>query len=228
MAFPATFADLQANIAKKLRLDTTNTAEVAWLKDQINAIYAQVVVECEANQLFEQTTLTANTASYSLSAAISRVNAIILTPADQTQPLRPLERVSLDTLLERRQGAPVGSPTMYALAGLSQLEFSPIPDAADVLTIWFTALPTPLSVGTDVPILEEPYSSKLIEYGVLAEGADFKLDPRRDEYRALFQDWLARYRIHLRRRAGGVAEQIPLYRRGFRQHDPSQDLAYRW
>lgn len=224
MSYPSQFLDLQNAVIAKLRLDPTS--DRAKVRDWINQVYVQAVVETGSNQTYQSTTLTAGTSTYTLPTAIFEIDQIVLTPSDQSTPNRPLELVTLATLLDRRSGGPVGSPACYAMVGDDQFEVSPIPTAADTLTFWYTAQPTPLSADSDVPDLSEPYASKLLEYGALAEGADFKMDPRMDEYRALFEQWQGKYRRHLRRKQGGVATQIPRYRARLPAHSPSQDMGW--
>jgi hypothetical protein len=45
MAFPSTFADLQAAVIAKTRLDPANTADVTKVKDWINQAYYRIVLE---------------------------------------------------------------------------------------------------------------------------------------------------------------------------------------
>ena len=176
-------------------------------------------------------TLTAGTASYTLSSSIARIKEMYVTPvgAQQTQPL---QLTTLDYILRRRQSTggtavATGYTSHYALLGINDLELFPTPQAADVLTIWYVALPTALSAGTDVPILQEPYASKVLEYGALAEAADFKGDPAEQEYRGLYEQWLQRYRAHLNRKRGTQPGQFQVFPgRSYPPHDPSRDVCW--
>jgi hypothetical protein len=228
MAYQATFVDLQTSVADKLRLDIVNDAAMlARVKVWINQVYMQACTETQGKETFCQLTLTAGVSSYTMPSDVWEINQMVLTPASDSVPGGPLECVTLGDLLTRRAGSPSGSPTCYAMVGETDYEVSPIPDAADTLTVWYVAKPSKLITDTDTPFLPEPYGSKLIEYGALAEGADYKLDPRREEYRQIYEQWLARYRIHLRRRGGGVALQIPRYRQtSLVPHTPSTDTRY--
>jgi hypothetical protein len=68
--------------------------------------------------------------------------------------------------------------------------------------MYYSYLPTALAVDTDTSVLPEPFGSKLLEYGALAEAADYVGDPDHDRYRTLYESWLAKLRIHLNRRRG--------------------------
>lgn len=174
-------------------------------------------------------TLTANTASYTLSSTIFRIKEMYVTPAGGVQS-QPLQRTTLDYILRKRQAGggqatATGYTTHYALVGLNDFEVYPTPNSADVLTIWYVGLPTALSANTDVPILQEPYASKLLEYGALAEAADLKGDPSEQEYRQLYELWKGKYRAHLTRKQGSQPGQFLMFPGStFPPHDPSTDI----
>lgn len=151
-----------------------------------------------------------------------------VTPVGQVQS-QPIELTTLDYILRRRQGTSstntaFGYITHYALEGYNKLELYPTPQNADVLTIYYVALPTALSGDTDVPILVEPYASKVLEYGALAEAADFKGDPAEQEYRAMYAQWMAKLQQHLVRKRGAQPGQFKIWRDvNTAVHDPSTD-----
>lgn len=215
-----------------MRLDATN--DTTKVHDWINQVYAQVCVETEANVKSTTATLTAGTASYTLSTLASgviRLKEMYVTPVGGSQS-SPLQLTTLDYILRRRQGsggtaAATGYVTHYALSGLDNLELYPTPQSADTLSIWYVALPTALSANSDVPILPEPYASKLLEYGTLAEAADWKGDPSESEYRQLFQQWKMQFRSHLTRRMGGQPGQFRVFPgNAYPPHDPSTDIGF--
>ena len=173
-------------------------------------------------------TLTAQQYSYTLPSAVHEIKGMFVTPVNgvQSQPLIP---ISLDEIIRRRQAAggtsqPYGQTTHYCLLGMTEFEVWPTPQTADTITIYYSALPTPLSAGTDVPILPEPYASKLIEFGVLMEAADFVKDPFGYlAYAGQYDQWLQDFRAYLNRK--GPRQQtfeIPPFRR-YPPHDPSVD-----
>lgn len=227
MAYPSTFSDLQNIVIAKLRLDSIN--DLTKVKDAINAVYAQACLETDLNVNGTVTqTLTANQSSYTLDPNVVRIKEMTTTPVGSTVSA-PLQLTSLDYILRRRQASAGTSPnvgyvTHYALVGLNDLELYPTPQSADTLTIYCTKAPTVLSNGTDVPILPEPFASKVLEYGTLAEMADLKGDPSEQEYRGLYEDWKARLRAHLNRRRGAQPGQFQIWNgQVFPPHDPSTD-----
>jgi hypothetical protein len=227
MAFPSTFADLKSSVITKLRLDATNDA--AKVSDWLNQVYADVCVETEASIATTTLNMVAGTSSYTLPTAVMRIKSMYVTPVNGAQ-LWPLRQTTLDYILRRRVSGgglstATGSPTEYALLGLTKLEVYPTPSAADVVTIYHVALPTALSSAGDIPILQEPWGSKLLEYGACAEAADWKGDPSEQEYRQLFEVWKQKFRAHLTRRQGGQPGQFRIFPGGsFPPHDPSTDL----
>lgn len=228
MAFPSTFADIKNAVIAKTRLDATNDASK--VSDWVNQVYADVCVMTEANVVTGTMALTANVASYTLPSAVLRLKEMYVTPVGTIQSA-PLTLTSLDDILTKRRssgGAVLGGYiTHYALLGINDFEVYPTPSAADVLTLWYVALPTALSADSDVPILQEPFASKLLEYGACAEAADWRGDPQEAEYRQLYDLWLQKFRAHLTRKMGGQAGQFQLYpQRQFPPHDPSTDLPY--
>lgn len=209
----------------KARLDAT--ADLAKVKDWINQAYARACVETEANQTFGTMSFTADVSSYTFPSEVVRIKSMYVTPTGGTASV-PIRQTTLDFILRSRTAAAFsasGYVTHYALLGINDFEVYPTPSAADTLTIWYVSLPTPLSASNEVPILQEPYASKLLEYGALAEAADFKGDPSDQEYRSLFEDWLRRYRSQITRKAGAQPGQFnffPAYT--FPPHDPSTDV----
>jgi hypothetical protein len=209
-----------------VRLDATN--DLTKTKDWINQVYASVVVETEASVTTTTLNMVAGTSTYTLPAAISRIKEMYVTPVNGAQ-LWPLRQTTLDYILRRRvagggASTATGSATHYALLGLTDLEVYPTPSAADVVTIYHTALPTALTANGDIPILQEPWV-KLLEYGACAEAADWKGDPGEQEYRQLLEVGKQKFRAHLTRRQGGQPGQFRIFPgSSFPPHDPSTDL----
>lgn len=174
--------------------------------------------------------MVANQATYTLPSTIARIKEMYVTPVGGLAS-GPILMTTLDEILTRRRalgGATLGGYiTHYALLGSNDLEMYPTPASADVVTIYYVGLPTALSSGTDVPVIQEPWASKLLEYGALAEAADWKGDPSEQEYRQLFEVWKQKYRGHLTRKMGAQPGQFNFFpSRPFRPHDPSTDLGF--
>lgn len=211
MAFPSTFLDLQAAVITKARLDTT--ADTAKVKDWINQVYYQVVVETEASVTSTTISMVNGTSRYTLAATIARLKTLYVTPVGQTRPQPPMKRTTLEDIISRRQDSgatAVGGvwPTHYTLQGINTLEVWPTPAGVDVITAYYAAFPTALSANGDVPILEEPYASKLLEYGALGQAGDWKGDPATAEWQGQFSDWFARYLQHLELKKGDIPGQF--------------------
>lgn len=212
MAFPSTFLDLQNAVIVKARLDPVN--DLPKVKDWLNQVYTQVCVETEAVVTFATMNLIAGTASYTFPTGVARIKTMFVTPAGATSVLQqpPMTRTTLDDILVRRQ---TGGATQqgslycsrYAVVGINDFEVWPTPAAVDVLTVYYAGFPTPLAAATDVPIIEEPYASKLLEYGALAQAGDFKGDPATTEWAGELDQWMGRYLNHLDKKQGDIPAQ---------------------
>jgi hypothetical protein len=230
MAFPSTFADLQAAVIAKTRLDPNNAADVSKVKDWINQTYSRVCLETEAIQASTTQTLTPNVNQYALSATIQRMKYMVAQQAGQTFYGPPLRLTSLDEILWRRKssGGGVitnGTATHYAFSAPNFIDVWPTPGAADTLLIYYVAAPPVLTNGTDVPQIDEPYASKLLEYGALMEAADYIKDVMSSYiYPQTFTDWLMRFRQHLSRSQGTQSLDFRLPAGNWLPHDNSTDI----
>ena len=231
MAYPSTFVDIQNSVIAKARLSSTN--DLSKVKDWINQAYADVCLTTELNITSSTMTVTAGSYSYTLPSAVLRIKEMVITPVGSTVSA-PLRQTTLDDILRRRRAAGGmqnfgGYVTHYALLGINDFEIWPTPQAADSITIYYVAAPTALSADSDTTILPEPFASKILEFGALAEAADFKGDPAGPQWAAEYQQWMQRLRAHLTRKMGGQPGQFRIWDdKVFPPHDPSTDLAGYW
>lgn len=225
MAYPATFLSLQDSVIAKGRLDATE--DRAKVKDWLNQVQADAVLQTEALVGLATMTPVASAPSQLLDADALRIKAIF--PTSGGVQYRPFEPVSLERMLELRQGSPGTTDTTryYTFLGLSEIEFWPTPRGTETFSIYYVKAPTVLSADADTPDLPEPFASKLLEYGALAEAADFKRDDQLQNYQQRYLEWVGKLRSHLNRKRGGVPEQMLVYGTPtFPPHDPSTDT--RW
>lgn len=211
MAYPSTFLDLQERLFSKLQLESPQA--LARVPDWVNEAYFQACAETECLQQSATMALTANSSTYTLPSTVLRIKEVVIQPFGQTAYWPPLIEVALEEILRKRGygGASYivsGSATHYALIGRSQLELWPTPAAADTLQLYYTSLPAALSAASDVPSIEEPYATRLIEYGALLLADEYLKDPERDRYLQLYDRWVMQYRRHLNRRRGGHTMQL--------------------
>jgi hypothetical protein len=235
VSFPSTFLDLQRSVVKKLRLaadpDAGTGDDLQKVKDWINWAYADACVKTEASQTSATMALTANSSTYTLPSAVLRIKYIAVKPVGNTDYGGDLSESSLDEILDFRRGGGgtnTGAVTHYALLGLTQLELWPTPSGADTLLMYYVALPTALSAATDLPILQEPYATDVLENGAARKGAEFLYGPASPDvqyYGSLHQQALRDLRSHLLRRGGGRTQQLAVAGSWipWLPHDPSVD-----
>ena len=208
MAFPSTFADIQASVIAKARLDPNNAADVSKVKDWINQAYYRVCLETECVQAQTTLALTANVSQYTLPAAVQRIKWMVAQQQGQTFYGPPLRLTSLDDILFRRKASgggvvSQGTATFYAFSAPSFVDLWPTPGQADTLLIYYVAFPPVLSAAGDLPQIDEPYASELLELGALIDASDYIKDIMAGYiYPQQFQDAMYRLRQHLSRMQG--------------------------
>lgn len=190
-------------------------------------------VEVGVNTDTADATLTAGTSDYTLSTlfpAAEVIRTLYVTPVGGTRT-GPLVETSLDDIVARQRGTTSSDgdyPTHYTLLGADTLILWPTPSAAATLTGYYDGLPTALSANTDVPILHEPWVSKLLLHGPASDASTFQKDWDAAQWHAAqFEAWLGRYRTHLNRKKGTTTRQFRVVgATPFVPHDPSTDLGY--
>lgn len=207
MAFPSTFLDIQNAVAAKASMVLAD--DLQKIKDWINQTYYEVCVETEAIVTSATTNLTVGVGSYTLPPEVARIKQMFVTPAGGTTVLEqpPMELTTLEDIMSRRQTGgytqQAGSySTHYAVVGRTDFEVWPTPAAIDVITIYYAAFPTAMSGNAEVPSLDEPYASKLLEYGALVQAGEFKGDPSTEEWGRKYASWASRYANHLELKKG--------------------------
>lgn len=231
MSFPAAFSDIRTAVISKVRLDATD--DVSRVNDWINQTYADVAAETRCFQRSAKSALTAADASYTLDASVLHIELLTVTPAN-SQAWFPLKECQLDEILNYRaiSGTSSGPPRSYALVGLNQLEFWPTPGTGDVLTTWYSYLPTPLSADADVAAFPEPFGSKLLEYGALVQAAEWKRDIMvLGDFQSQYASWLQAFQRYLNRKGGAYPGAFSTWTRmnPFAPNDPSMDVpAWDW
>lgn len=204
-----------------------STADLQRVKDWLNVYYADAAIQTEyLESSSTSAALSANASSVALPAAVIVLEYIV--PISGGQTWMPMEEVDFEHLLELRStqsgaSSNQGAPTKYTIRNAT-VEFWPNAVGGETLTFYGAILPTALSADGDVPTFPEPYS-KVIEYGALAEAADFKSDPQENEYRQLYQLWIQKLRRHRNRRRGQMVQQFRVIGEDMRPpHDPSTDV----
>lgn len=210
-----------------MRLHATD--DLSRVKDWINQVYAEVVVETESLHTVSTMTLTSGTAIYTLDSSLLRIKQMYVTPVGGTRS-RPLEPTSIEQIIEWRtanggSSANTGGVTHYALMGINEIEFYPTPSAADVVTVYYVKLPTALSADADVPVLQEPYVTECLENGAAYKAAVFLKDPDALLFKQDYENAKQRYRAHLRRKQGAMTQQFRITKGTVSvPHDRSTDI----
>ncbi len=210
MPFPSTFESIQDRVIAKIRF-TDSTANRDLVKDWINIAYAEAVAETQALQKAGYSSLVAGSGTYAMPSEIIELTDVIMRDEGTSNASGwPLRRVSRSQMLSLRRGQDVatGSVSAYALLGLNQIEFYPIPTSTAVVQFYYIYLPDALSDGEDVPDLQEPWGSRVLEYGALVQAAELRADPLLEYWDNKYQDAKMRLRVHMNRR-GGVLDQFP-------------------
>lgn len=228
MAFPSTFLDLQDSVIAKCRLQADTDRDL--VKDWINQAYIRAVARTMEDIVLCHMTLTAGVHTYTLPAGIIEIRQIVSTQQGSDALTPPLTPISLEEILIKLASydgstSDRGTVTHYSLSGEDMFEVWPVPAYADVLWIYYLEQPTALSADTDVPRLQEPWATDVLEYGACMKAAEFKGDPQAQYYRQLYTEATRELQAHLNRKKGATTEQFLLARPSrVVAHDPSADI----
>lgn len=210
MAYPTTFLDLQDEVIAELRLEDDDRDRV---KDWINRAYAKAAIQTEALQQVATAPVTAGESTYTLPTPVVRIKELRM--ASVTSPTGfgdPLSAVSLSYISQLQSGSATqtGAVQNYTLIGEDEIIVWPTPTTADIMWFLYTRTPTPLDDDTDTLELQEPYATDLCKYGACMEAAALSTGFANQDYRQLFQNAVAEYRVQLSRRRGIGVQQFEL------------------
>jgi len=235
MAFPSTFADLQEAVLNKGKLD--DTYDTDRIKAWINQTYYQACLETEFYESSAPTSapFTVQQNSVAVPASLVGVDFIVPTGTDGAV-WGPMNMVTLEEILEQRAynagvTMTTGAPSRYAYrsSGAPTIEFWPNAAGGETLTFYGQSFPTPLSAPTDVPIIPEPYASKVLEYGALVQAAEFKRDIFiLDFFQQQYTDWMSRFRGFTNTREGDKVQQFRVETYKPYPRSNSVDTPYNW
>jgi hypothetical protein len=214
-----TYTELETAVTEKLRLETGDSTLVnTW----INHALARIA---EETGYFKQTTvgtaLAVGDGTEPIPTGMITIDYIVCSYGAQAPQLARAS--NFESILNMRShGVSSGPPTTYAVFG-PNVELWPSAAGGEVLTYYGSKLPDEIS-GTDPCPLPEPFS-KLVEYGALYEGAQFKKDPLYDEFRTLHEFWKTRFVAYLNRLSGAQGQTFRIMGSGnsYVPHDPSSD-----
>ena len=202
-AFQGTLLSIRNEVLTTLRLD--ETADTDRVNEWINLAYQDVIQATGALQATGVATLTNDIGSYVLPAAVAEINLVTLTYPDGSTSA-PVQRTVLETILQKRRMTLAVAQQLwnpqYAIVGQNQLELWPTPGANTTLTFWYSYLPDELALDADVPLIQEPFGSRILKYGALVEGGRFLKDPGLTDYENQYQAWMSKYQVWLNRRQG--------------------------
>lgn len=220
--YAANVTAIEDAVIAKLRLDAT--ADRAKVTSWVNATLCKVAVE---TRCFTGSTagsaLAAAATSQALPAAIIELEYITAAYGGQSVLLR--EAPSYERILAaRQQPGASGPPWSYYLRN-GTVELWPAAAGGEILTYHGANMPSSIATTETAPApMVEPFS-KLLEFGALVEGAEFKKDPLLGEFQQQYASWFGRFQAFLNRRGGAypAAFQVRGTETNFVPRDPSAD-----
>lgn len=234
MAYPSTFADLQDAVLNKGKLD--DTYDTTRIKNWINQAYYQACLETEFYESSSASSaLAASATSVAVPTALVGVDFIVPTGSDGSV-WGPMEMVTFEEILEQRAynagvTMTTGAPSRYAYrsSGAPSIEFWPTANGGETLTFYGQAFPTAMTADGNLPIIPEPYATKVLEYGALVQAAEFKRDfAILDFWQAQYTDWMNRFRGFLNTREGDKVQQFRVETYKPYPRSNSVDTPYNW
>lgn len=145
--------DFRTIISAKLGLNNDPAFDQPLIDTWVNRGYIDVLVKSRCKITTATMALTPGAYDYTLATSLLAVNEAFVTDVQQTVTYR-LEHVSPQEILDYRVGTQfAGAPPVrfYAVDGHDLLMVYPTPDAADTITIYYTARPDTLTQDSDEP-----------------------------------------------------------------------------
>lgn len=149
----SSLATLQTNVAAELGLVNDSPGDQPQITAALNKAVVDMLRKTHCYVISDTMgPLTIGTGDYDLDSSILAIDEVYMGPASASGG-HTLERISSGEMISMRAYASSaqGSPLFYALMGANRLLLSPIPAAADTLTIYQVPRPTAMSSGSHDP-----------------------------------------------------------------------------
>jgi hypothetical protein len=212
MAAPV-LSEIREQVMVKLRLDPEDADLVTyWIKQA----YADVIQYTGFNldEVSIAVSLTAGDGHFTLPSEVAWIRHLQFLYQDGTLS-RPAQQVRMEEVLTRQQldefAGQLEGGHVYAVGGQDIVHFWPLAIAGQQVCILHTELPVADLGDTESPLMQEPFGSKLLEYGALVEGAKFKKDPLMADFEQSYAMWMGRYVGWLNRRKGGSSTAFEVW-----------------
>jgi hypothetical protein len=210
MAFAPTLADIREQVMLKLRLDPADqTIATYWIQQAYADIAQYVGFDWDTTTVYG---LQEASGGFDLPCEVAWVRHIkMIYPGGGSS--YPAQQVRSEQVLARQQSNSAGpseSGIVYAVLGQFSVIFWPFAVQGQQVEIRHTVVPDALE-DDDTPLLQEPYGSKLLEYGALVEGAKFKKDPLMSDFEQSYAMWTERYVTWINRRKGASSTAFEVW-----------------
>ena len=217
-------AQYRSRVGAKLGLTNDADANPTLIDAWVNEGYEDVLLRTRCKVRRATIALTSGTYDYSLPTGVLTILELYNTSASVDYPM---ERLSLQELLERRRATGTAPARYYTTDG-DLLTLYPTPGTGESLTVYYTPRPTALSATADSPTDIPAEFHKLLEWYALVEGAEYDQSAGNGlTSLARYENGIKMLRKYARLRGGTRLAPIPLgRRRRYAQHDPSADV--RW
>ena len=187
--------------------DTTDTVEAT---SHINDVYRDVVRETRAKVTKVTKTLTAGTASYTISGAFAITDLLSISYVEYNQSGAtdgyPVVPTSFEEVLALRSAnATTGPVRLYALRDLDTFEMFPAAQSStDTLDIYYVSAPTALAVTTDVPSVIPQEYHDVITLGATARMYEYEDAGQAQVYMQKYMARLADLKAFVNEKTGRI------------------------